>query len=210
MRNQPRIDISPHFVVFEDLPEPVVWSDYFGNPHPVELDIGCGKGQFVVKSCLENPDVNYVGIEIDYKKARHGALRLHKRDQPNGRFWGGDVHQYLDKSIQPNSLAAVHVYFPDPWWKRKHHKRRLFTEEFVTKLVEVLVPEGYLHFWTDVQEYWERTEPMMNEDERFLQLEAPEEKNPENDMDYQTSFERKKRKLGSIIYRGLWRLKPGV
>jgi len=208
MRNPPRIDLSPHFAVFEDLPEPVVWSEYFDNPNPVELDIGCGRGLFVVKASEENPGVNYVGIELDYKKARHGSLRLNKRNQPNGRIWGGDVHRYLEKSIQPHSVAAVHVYFPDPWWKRRHHKRRLFTEEFVTTLVGIMVPEGYLHLWTDVHEYWERTEPMMNEDKRFIQLESPDEKEPEHDMDYQTSFERKKRQLGSTIYRGLWRLKP--
>ncbi|MCA9041131.1 MAG: tRNA (guanosine(46)-N7)-methyltransferase TrmB [Planctomycetaceae bacterium] len=201
-------DLRPHFVAIDELPEQIDWQEYFGNDQPVELDVGCGRGLFVFRATEEYPDRNYVGVELDFKKARRGALRLHKRDCPNGRIWGGDVNRVLDKIIRPHSLAAVHVYFPDPWWKKKHRRRRIFTDEFVNRAVQVLEPEGFLHFWTDVEDYWEVAAALMNHDARFNACPPPEEHEPEHDMDYQTSFERKKRKLGSTIYRGIWRLKP--
>ncbi|MAT16641.1 MAG: tRNA (guanosine(46)-N7)-methyltransferase TrmB [Planctomyces sp.] len=201
-------DLSPHFVPLNELPEQLDWREYFGNDQSVELDVGCGRGLFVFRASEEHPERNYVGIELDFKKARRGALRLNKQDRPNGRIWGGDANLALDKIIRPHSVAAVHVYFPDPWWKKKHRRRRIFTDEFINRAVRILEHEGYLHFWTDVEDYWEVAASLMNHDSRFVPREAPEEQQPEHDMDYQTSFERKKRKIGSTIYRGLWQLKP--
>ncbi|QDU80543.1 tRNA (guanine-N(7)-)-methyltransferase [Polystyrenella longa] len=201
-------DLKPHFLAIDELPEQLDWQEYFGNDQPVELDIGCGRGLFVFRATEENPDRNYVGVELDFKKGRHGALRLNKLNRPNGRIWGGDANRVLDKIVRPHSIAAVHVYFPDPWWKTRHRRRRIFTNEFVNRVVNVLEPEGYLHFWTDVAPYWEVASALMTHDARFVFCGTPEEKEPEHDMDYRTSFERKKRKIGSTIHRGLWRLKP--
>ncbi len=96
------------------------------------------------------------------------------------------------------------MYFPDPWWKRKHKRRRVFNEEFVDLAARVLNPNGVLHSWTDVEEYFGVISELMNEHPKFETLPPPDEKNPAHDMDYQTSFERKKRQAGCPIYRGRW------
>ena len=119
---------------------------------------------------------------------------------------GGDARVAFDKFIPDSSVSEVHVYFPDPWWKKRHHKRRIFTDVFVERVTKALKNGGELHFWTDVEEYYERVVNLMDHAPQFIKREAPEEKLPEHDMDFQTSFERKKRKEGWIIHRGLWEL----
>ncbi|MFK7821843.1 MAG: tRNA (guanosine(46)-N7)-methyltransferase TrmB [Planctomycetaceae bacterium] len=201
----PPQDLKPWFRVLEDLPEKVVWSEFFGNDNPVELDIGCGRGLFTFTASEANLDTNYLGLEIDYREGRRAARRLQKRDRQNARIVGGDCRVLLSKMIDPNSVAAAHVYFPDPWWKKKHMRRRLFTDEFVDLLYRIVKPNGLVHSWTDVEDYFEVISGLMNHDTRFANLPEPAERDPEHDMDYHTSFERKKRKLGMPIYRGMWR-----
>ena len=167
-----------------------------------------GAGCFLVTAAEANPDVNYLGIEIDYREGRRGAKRLKKREFSNARVLGGPVERAFTKLVAAESVAAVHVYFPDPWWKRRHRRRRVFSEEFVSLMHRVLVPGGLVHSWTDVEEYFGVISALMNNDDRFEALPSPSERAPEHDMDYQTSFERKKRKAGCPIYRGRWQRLP--
>jgi tRNA (guanine-N7-)-methyltransferase len=207
------LDLKPWFVTLDDLRAEfggtVDWAAYFGNDHPVEIDVGCGRGMSVLNAALANPGVNYVGIEIDYREGRHGAKRLWKRQLPNARVWGGDVARVFDLLVPDNSVRAVHVYFPDPWWKKKHRRRRVFTDAFVDRAARVLAPDGMLQSWTDVEEYFGVISALMDHDSRFERLPTPEEKPAEHDLDYRTSFERKKRQAGETIHRGRWRLLPG-
>lgn len=198
--------MKPYFQVIEDLGDAVVWSEIFKNDHPVELDIGCGRGLFTFTAASANSNTNYVGLEIDYREGRRAASRLKKREMPNARIIGGDGNILLQKMIQPGSVQAAHVYFPDPWWKKKHQKRRIWNQTFVDSLARVLTPGGFVHGWTDVAEYWEVIQPLMDNQDRFNICEPPDLNDPDHDMDYQTSFDRKKRKLGLPIYRGLWQL----
>src|SRR5690606_25385325 len=94
------------------------------------------------------------------------------------------------------------------WWKRKHRKRRVFTDQFVGRLTRVLQPGGLVHSWTDVEEYFEIISALMDNHPDFQTLPPPPEREPEHDLDYLTSFERKKRKEGWTIYRGRWRYVP--
>ncbi len=208
MQTAPIKSLKPYFQVIEDLPELVSWSEFFGNDNPVELDIGCGRGLYIFNAAINNPDVNYLGLEIDYREGRRTAKKFQKREMPNARVIGGDCNVFLSKMIERNSVDAAHVYFPDPWWKKRHHKRRLFTSEFCDLLAQVVKPGGYVHSWSDVIEYFEIIQELMDGHSSFSIQEAPTERDPEHDMDYQTSFERKKRKLGLPIYRGLWQRKP--
>ena len=204
----PRIappDLAPWFRTLNDVEGWLDWSESFGNDNPVELDVGSGRGLFLVQSAEANPGVNYLGIEIDYREGRRAARRLKKRGFPNARVIGGDVRIALIKHIPPASISAVHVYFPDPWWKRKHRRRRVFSDEFADLAAGVLKPGGLLHSWTDVEEYFGIISGLMDHHPEFETLPPPEERDPEYDLDFQTSFERKKRKEGLPIYRGLWR-----
>lgn len=203
-------DLKPFFLTIADVEHEhggsFDWTTFFGNDNPVELDIGCGRGLFLVTAGEANPDVNYLGIEIDYGEGRRAATRLQRRQLSNVRVLGGDVFRGLTELIQPGSVSAVHVYFPDPWWKRRHRQRRIFNRRFIDLCVTALQPGGLLHSWTDVEEYFGVISSLMEQDPRFETLPAPVERQPTHDMDYHTSFERKARKVGKPIYRGRWQL----
>ena len=205
MRNEPTVDLRPYFLTFDDLDGPLNWEVLFGSRDPVEIDVGCGRGLFLLGAALRNPDRNYLGIELDYKEGRRAAAKLYKRSLPNARVLGGDVRYAFRRLVPPHSVAALHVYFPDPWWKKKHRRRRLFSDEFVELAAGVLMPGGLLHSWTDVGEYFGIISALMDHHPAFEPLPPPPEHQPEHDLDYQTSFERKKRQAGETIYRGLWR-----
>lgn len=205
-RSKPTNDLKPYFQTLEDLEGPFDWGVFFGNDNPVVLDVGAGRGLFLFNSSEANPDKNYLGLEIDYREGRRAATRLLKANRPNARVLGGDARIAFDKFIPESSVSEAHVYFPDPWWKKRHHKRRIFTDVFVSQVTTALKNGGELHFWTDVEEYFERVKNLMDHASQFRRRETPEEKLPEHDLDYQTSFERKKRNEGWKIHRGLWEL----
>jgi tRNA (guanine-N7-)-methyltransferase len=202
----PPIDLKPWFLTLEDLgPPPLDWRSFFGNDHPVEVEVGSGRGLFLVNAATVQPGTNFLGIEYDFKEGRRGARRLMKRVLPNARVLGADARVAVPRYIADASIAALHVYFPDPWWKRRHRKRRIFTPEFVAEAARILLPGGFLHAWTDVEEYFREIVALVEGHPGFLGLEPPEERPAQHDMDYHTSFERKKRKLGLPIHRARWR-----
>ena len=212
MQHVPPTNLKPYFMVLEDIQQDydgaLDWPTFFGNNNPVEIDVGCGRGLFLVTAGETHPDVNFLGIEADYREGRRGAKRLQKRGLNNVRVIGGDVAIPFTKMIAPHSVAAIHVYFPDPWWKRKHRSRRVFSDKFVGMCARLLKPGGLLHSWTDVEEYFGVISALMAHHPDFSTLPPPKERPPEHDLDYQTSYERKKRKLGLPIYRGKWERKP--
>ncbi|MSR56334.1 MAG: tRNA (guanosine(46)-N7)-methyltransferase TrmB [Planctomycetaceae bacterium] len=198
-------DLRPWFLTLDDLPPPPFdGSRLFDNEHPIELEVGCGRGLFLLNAATTQPATNFLGIEYDFKEGRRAARRLQKRALPNARIIGADANVVLAKYLTDASLAAAHVYFPDPWWKRRHHKRRIWNPEFVNQLARLLPPGGQLHGWTDVEEYFGVIVELVAANPAFRLLPPPEERPALHDMDYHTSFERKKRRIGLPIYRAMW------
>lgn len=207
MRREPPVDLRPYFLTFSDLPpgREIEWQEFFGNSNPVEIDVGCHRGVFLLNAAQTTPETNFLGIEIDFTEGRRAARKLWKRQLSNARVLGGDARWVLGRLIRPASVAAVHVYFPDPWWKKKHRSRRLFNDEFVLLAARVLQAGGLLHSWTDVEDYFEVIAALMDHSPLFEPQPPPAEHEPHHDLDYHTGFERKKRKEGGVVYRGLWR-----
>jgi len=108
---------------------------------------------------------------------------------------------FLRDCVAPGSLQALHVYFPDPWWKKRHHKRRVFTAEFVEQAVRVLRPGGRLCAATDVEVYYNLMLELLAPRTELRPVPPPEPGTPAHDLDYLTNFERKFRKQGKPIYR---------
>ena len=156
------LDYSRHLFLIRELQQPWDLAKYFSDPAaPLEVEIGSGKGQFIHDAALAQPDHNFIGTEIAHKYAAYCAARLIKEGISNAVMFSGDGLQLFREFLPENSLAAVHVYFPDPWWKARHRKRRVMQMELVRACEKCLVPGGKLHFWTDVQEYFETALEMM-------------------------------------------------
>lgn len=133
--------------------DPILFSEFFGNSNPVELEIGCGKGKFLVARAIENPGINFLGIDRVNKFMNIGKTRAEKRALPNIRFLRAEAKAFLTEAIRPASVNIFHVYFPDPWPKRRHQARRVFTPELLKLLHERLVTEGLVEIATDDKDY---------------------------------------------------------
>jgi tRNA (guanine-N7-)-methyltransferase len=202
----PRPPIDPEPVTLAFPTAPLDWSTVFGDDRPVELEVGSGKGLFLVNAAARSPDRNFVGIELARKYAGKAADRVARRGLTNVRVCAGDARRFLAEFVPPRSLAAVHIYFPDPWWKKRHKKRRVFTDEFVNDVARALVPGGDFWMATDVQEYFEVMRALMAGHPDFQNQPSPEPTEPEHDLDYLTNFERKYRIEGRSIFRAHDRL----
>jgi tRNA (guanine-N7-)-methyltransferase len=193
------VDAAPYTIAMPLAP--VTWAEMFGNDHPVEVEVGSGNGLFLVNSARENPERNYLGIEMAKKYAHKAAKALARAELVNARMLPGDARKLLHDFVPRGSLAALHIYFPDPWWKKRHRKRRVFCEGFVVDAANALPPGGLFHIATDVEEYFGVMMELMAAHPEFVELPRPEPKAPEHDFDYLTNFERKYRIEGRAIYR---------
>lgn len=180
-------------------PPPIDWAMLFGNDRPVEIEVGMGKGQFLLASALARPETNFFGIEVVRKYQLYATTRFAIRQLPNVRTVCGDARWVLHYFVPPRSVQAVHVYFPDPWWKARHKKRRLFTTEFVQDVARVLVAGGRLLIKTDVQEYFETMCSVIAATGAFQELCRGED--TATPAEFQTNFEKKARLRGDTIWR---------
>lgn len=200
----PSLDLSGHLKTFDELPKPWDSQAIFGRQAPLEIEVGSGKGLFLQNAARANPERNFLGIEVAHKYARFSAARLARHDLANAVMVSGDGLRIFRELIPTASIAAVHVYFPDPWWKQRHRKRRVLTPAFLNDVARTLEVGGELHFWTDVQEYFNSTLKLIAKVPALAGPLEVDEKAPEHDLDYRTHFERRKRKASLPIFRSLF------
>ncbi len=201
----PAVDFSRHITEVEDLPTPFDPQSLFADRRDLEIEVGSGKGLFVLNESERNPDRNYLGNEIAVKYCKFAAYRLAKQERPNAHMLRGDGLKLFRELLPDESAVAVHVYFPDPWWKERHRRRRVMQPGFIADLQRVLQPGGKFHFWTDVEEYFQQTMDLMQE---HSNLEGPSdvpETPADHDMDYRTHFERRMRKGNHDVFRSQFR-----
>ena len=184
------------------------WQQLFQNTNPVEIEVGFGKGLFLVTEATRRPDTNFFGIEIIRKYQRYASNRIAARQFANCKTCWADAKRVLRDLVPNDSVQTVHVFFPDPWWKSKHKKRTIFTPDFAQIVFDVLKPNGVLHFVTDVSDYFDMVSGVLANIPQFIPLDPPAESAPSHDMDYLTNFERKFRKEGRPIYRSRHEKRP--
>ena len=156
--------VEPVGLDADALPKPLDPPALFGNANPVELEIGCGKGTFITRQAKARPDVNFLGLEWARFYYRYAADRLRRNGCcANARMLRADAAAFVQDGLPDACLAAVHVYFPDPWPKARHHKRRLVQPPFLDQVRRVLVPGGRVQVVTDHADYWEQIEAVFKD-----------------------------------------------
>jgi len=148
-------ELGPRFVLpFK--PETLDCPAVFGRQAPVVLEIGFGMGGATAQIAQSLPDHDFIGCEVHEPGVGALLKLIGEQDIPNIRIFQHDAVEVLEHMIPPGSLAGIHIFFPDPWHKKRHNKRRLIQSPFVAKLVQHLRPGGYLHCATDWQPYAEQ------------------------------------------------------
>lgn len=184
--------------------EPVTWPEITPSDRPVELEIGSGKGLFLMNSAAAHPEHHFVGIELAGKFANRAAERIAKRELTNVCMLRGDAKRFLSDVVPDDSLVKLHVYFPDPWWRNKHKKRRVVNEQTLADIVRTLKHQGEFHFWTDVLDYYEHICGQVMD---LTPLQGPRyvpERSAEHALDYTTHFERRARTNAQPVYRAVF------
>jgi tRNA (guanine-N7-)-methyltransferase len=166
----------------------------FGNAHPVILEIGSGKGRFLISSATEQPGVNFIGIEKSLHYHRVIQDRVAKRALRNVRLVNYDAFPILRDMIPDAALSEIHIYFPDPWPRKREQKRRIIRAEVLGEMRRTLVEGGGGIYVTDHREYFEIAAPLIAD---FFRAET---RIPGPDDPPRTNYEAKYRGEGREIY----------
>ena len=200
----PSIDLTGHLRTVEQLPHPWEAATLFGRLRRWRWKSDPARG-FSQNAAADRPETDFLGIEIAQKYAQVSAAKLAQAGLRNAMVVCGDAVRMFQELLPGDSLAAVHVYFPDPWWKKRHRRRRVMRESFVRDVERTLRPGGSLHFWTDVAEYFETTLELLAAVTSFGSPWTPPETPAEHDMAYRTHFERRVRQAAEAVYRAEFR-----
>lgn len=205
------IDIlTEHSVPLNELAAPIDWEALFGNTHPVEIEIGCGKGRFLLEASKRHLKVNYIGIERAQKYVELTRERFEKYmrhfgiDRASGIFsnvrlaWT-DANYFLTRYVPAASVQAYHIYFPDPWPRKRQQKRRIFrNQDFLAALTRTLnADRSRLYIVTDYKEYFQEIQERLEGLPAFQPIDAA----LRPDQDIATNFEMKYVSEGRSIYR---------
>jgi tRNA (guanine-N7-)-methyltransferase len=182
------------------LPKKVDLCALFANERPVALDVGSGKGLFLRREAARHPGTNFLGVEWSAKYFRIAVTCLVELELRNVRVVLADAREFVQR-LDDATLDSVHIYFPDPWWKRRHHKRRLYTPEFFGQVARRLRANGRLYLATDVLECFEAMSAHLGGNASFQRLSDVPSGGPSDESDYRTHFERKYRREGRPIYQ---------
>ena len=181
------------------------WAAVFGREAPVVLEIGFGMGDSLLAMAQNEPDKNFVGIEVYPPGAGRLVNRAAELGLSNLRIYLADAMDVLDDCIPDGSLDRVQLYFPDPWHKKKHNKRRIVRQAFVDRIGAKLTPGGQFHMATDWQPYAEYMVEVMGEVEGFVNLAGDDVYSLRPDYRPITKFEKRGQRLGHGVWDLLYR-----
>ncbi|MEJ2609239.1 MAG: tRNA (guanosine(46)-N7)-methyltransferase TrmB [Candidatus Thiodiazotropha sp.] len=172
----------------------------FGNSQPVTLEIGFGNGEALSQLAARHPEQNFLGIEVHSPGVGHLMIKLDEYQCTNTRILQTDAMELLRHHIAPASLSRVLLYFPDPWHKRKHHKRRIVQAEFAEQVHRSLVPGGILHMATDWKDYAKQMMTVLSAECGFTNQAGEGKFSPRPISRPLTKFEQRGERLGHSVW----------
>lgn len=196
-RTFPAAELRP-----ESLEEPLNLRAVFGREAPLEVDLGCGDGSFLTALAAEFPERNFLGVERMPGRVRSVCRKIGDRQLPNARVVQVEILTALSSLLPAESAAVCHLLFSDPWPKRRHHSRRVFSAEFLRAVARALIPAGILRVATDHADYFSEMESIWTEMDAF-QVES--EKTDPVGSSFATTFEKRFHANGARIHRALLR-----
>jgi len=146
-------ELGPRFLLPFDPAAQLDFAKVFENVNPVVAEIGFGMGQATWRIAADNPETNYLGLEVHTPGVGRLLADIGEQGIRNIRIIHHDAVETLERMILPGALAGLHIFYPDPWPKKRHHKRRLMREGLVELIVSRIAVGGYLYFVTDIEEY---------------------------------------------------------
>jgi tRNA (guanine-N7-)-methyltransferase len=181
-------------------------NEVFGNSNPVVLEIGFGMGKSLVEMAKNAPELNFIGIEVHRPGVGACLADAEEAGVTNLRVFEHDAIEVLDKCIADHSLHRLQLFFPDPWHKKRHHKRRIVQTEFAQRVHKKLVPQGQLHMATDWEPYAQYMLEVMQGQDNYKNLSPTNDYIPRPEYRPITKFEVRGQKLG----HGVWDLLFGA
>lgn len=178
------------------------WAQIFGNENPIVLEIGCGMGETTAKIAAQNPNINYIGVEVFTSGVGALLKRITEYGLSNLRVMQHDAVEIIRDMIPHGALDGIHIYFPDPWHKARHHKRRLIQTPFVHELALRLKKDAYIHCATDWENYAEQMLEVLSGEPLLSNTSQTQSYIPRPDARPLTKYENRGNRLG----HGVWDL----
>jgi tRNA (guanine-N7-)-methyltransferase len=185
--------------------DPIDFGRLFGRQAPVTLEIGFGNGESLAQQAQAHPERDFIGIEVHRPGVGHLLVEIERRGLDNVRVLVDDAVGVLERRIPPSSLDALQVFFPDPWHKKRHHKRRLVQPAFLRLAASRLQPGGRLHLATDWLDYAEHMTAALAETRDLLESEGAQPVTTRPEHRPETRFERRGQRLGHAVHDFLYR-----
>lgn len=168
----------------------------FERSAPTWLEIGFGNGDVLVSTAAQYPEANFIGAEVHTAGVGHALLGIELHQLSNARIIQHDAMEVLENMLPEGSLDKVLLLFPDPWHKKRHHKRRIVQKDFLDGVTRVLKPDGILHLATDWAEYGQWMIEHLESDARFSNIQGPGQPAPRPEWRPLTRFEKRGHRLG--------------
>jgi tRNA (guanine-N7-)-methyltransferase len=178
------------------------FAEVFGRSAPICVEIGFGNGETLARMAAANPDIDYIGIEVHRPGIGHLLILLAEQNLTNVRIYCHDAIEILENRLPNESLSGVHLFFPDPWPKKKHHKRRIVQPHFTELLIRKLKKGGYFHAASDWKNYAEHMLNVLSNEKRLKNSSQTSDFCSRPNYRPLTKFEQRGIKLG----HGVWDL----
>jgi tRNA (guanine-N7-)-methyltransferase len=175
----------------------------FGRTAPVEMEIGVGKGRFLLNAAAARRDRDFFGLEIEAEYAAIVRVKAGRAGLENVRVERLDGKAFVHARLSPGSLTALHVYFPDPWPKKRHHKRRLVDPEWAAAAARALAPGGLLRVASDHAEYWAVIDAALSAEPLLAKLSEDETGEWSTGTNYELKFLKTGRPIRKAVFRRL-------